>query len=732
LQHRTYCLAVAVILLSLDVSARAQNNSPPPQDDDVVRVRTDLVQTGVMVFDKQGHFVDGLQREQFELAVDGVRQPVTFFGQVKSGTTDEEAKLTEVRGVTTNSSVPKPPPTALVEEARRIIFFIDDLHLSLGSVGRTRQMLTRFLDHDMRPNDLVAIASTSGQIGFLQQFTEEKTVLRAAIGRLNYRPYNVRDMSRESTPMTEYMALTIERRDDSGVFRFYVDECLKYAPPRYTRSACEVEVNNRARQLLLQASAVTRSTYESLQNLMNSSAELRGRKIVFFVSDGFLLDTGPRNADPRGKLYQIIDAAQRSGVVVYTIDARGLVTNELDATNNVPFDPQGRLESASLREIPASQDAMHALASDTGGRALRNQNVFSPWINQILEESSNYYLLAWRPNNEEQATAEFHSVKVTVVGRPDLTVRLPRGFLRKSIANAALPAKPQEPKTPPQELGQALSAIYPKRDVQTSLFLNFLDTPEHGLVLTASVQVADAGLSFEAAKDKQTAVVDVAGVVVNDLGKQTSSFQTRLNITSGSNDPGSLRSTIYNYRVPLAPGLYQVRVAARDRESGRIGGATQWIEIPDLTSRRLTLSSLLLAQDAKRSGGPGENAGMAESEFSVDHRFSRNALLRFVVFIYNLGSNGKSDAHPSSVVRQIDLARQADAIVEAQILRGDQPVFTSSARKVTVAGDDPARIPYETEIPLNSLSPGRYVLQVTVTDRANHATAQRRTNLIIK
>lgn len=62
----------------------------------------------------------------------------------------------------------------------------------------------------MNENDRVAIASTSGDIGFLQQFTDNKSVLRAAAGRLIQHPYNVRDMTDVTTPMTEYMALTIE------------------------------------------------------------------------------------------------------------------------------------------------------------------------------------------------------------------------------------------------------------------------------------------------------------------------------------------------------------------------------------------------------------------------------------------------------------------------------------------------------------------------------------------
>jgi len=98
------------------------------------------------------------------------------------------------------------------------------------------------------------------------------------------------------------------------------------------------------------------------------------------------------------------------------------------------------------------------------------------------------------------------------------------------------------------------------------------------------VRVANDGLSFEAIDGKQVAAVDLVGVAVNDRGKPAGSFQTRLRINGGS--PASAAqngsSTIYNYRMPLAAGLYQVRIATRDINSGQVGSAQQWIEIPDL------------------------------------------------------------------------------------------------------------------------------------------------------
>ncbi|MFN2577964.1 MAG: hypothetical protein ABR607_09785 [Pyrinomonadaceae bacterium] len=258
-------------------------------------------------------------------------------------------------------------PEVNENRGRTIVFFIDDLHLSPDSLARTRKTLSHFIDNEMNENDRVAIASTSGDIGFLQQFTDYKSVPAAAAGRLNYHPYRVRDMTDSLTPMTEYMALAIERKDDPGVLEFYIDRCLKEAYPlRYRRETCDAQVKSRARLLLLQAASVILNTYASLESLMRWAALLPGRKLIFFISDGFLLDTGPRNADPRDKLRQITDAALHVGAVVYTIDARGLFSGQLDATNNVPFDPQNRLESASLREGAASQDALNALAGDTG------------------------------------------------------------------------------------------------------------------------------------------------------------------------------------------------------------------------------------------------------------------------------------------------------------------------------------------------------------------------------
>lgn len=698
----------------------AQQKQPPPsqQAEDVVRVNTNLVQTDLMVFDKQGHFVDGLQREQFELVVDGKPQAISFFEQVRAGSAKEEALK-----LNSTTALPAEKPSAVNENRGRIVvFFLDDLHLSLDSLTRTHKMFTQFIENDMGDNDRVAIASTSGDIGFLQQLTDNKAVLRAAVGRLRQHPYNVRDMTRETTPMTEYMALTIERKDDPGVFAFYVDECLKAAPPRYPRRSCEVEVVNRARLILVQAAAVIVNTYDSLESLMRTSARMSGRKLVFFISDGFLLDTGPRNADPRGKLTQITDAALRAGVVIYTIDARGLFSGQLDVTNNVPVDIQGRLENVSLREGAASQDALNALARDTGGRALRNTNYFDKWVNKILDETANYHLLAWRPNNEEEIAPAFKKIEVRVIGHPEYSVRLPRGFLSRTSASLTKPTDTvQRPQQVHEQMQQALTSLHPRREVPTSLSVVFLDTPEHGPVLTISIQVTNATLSYEELAGKQVAAVDVVGAAINDKGKPVETFQTRLKINADARATAQDNSvTIYNYRLSITPGLYQVRIATRDSRSGQVGSAQQWIEVPNLSLRRLSLSSLLLGlQNVQSKDTKGSPAGIPQVQFSTDHHFARNSRLPFITFIYN-ASRGPTGNSPPNVW------------VQTRILRAGKVVKSSPMQQVTVAAQDFARIACAGEISLDSVPAGLYLLQVTVTDQIARTTTSQQARITIE
>src|SRR4051812_48847331 len=119
-----------ICLITLSSIARAQQRQP--QTDEVLRITTELVQTDVMVFDKQGRFVDGLKKEDFEVQADGQAVEVNLFDRVVAGSAVEEAQVQAARG----SSNKTPPAFRGAMRGRSIIFFIDDMHLSAPSVEK--------------------------------------------------------------------------------------------------------------------------------------------------------------------------------------------------------------------------------------------------------------------------------------------------------------------------------------------------------------------------------------------------------------------------------------------------------------------------------------------------------------------------------------------------------------------------------------------------------------------
>ncbi|MBD0327622.1 MAG: hypothetical protein ICV68_14390, partial [Pyrinomonadaceae bacterium] len=168
-------------------------------------------------------------------------------------------------------------------------------------------------------------------------------------------------------------------------------------------------------------------------------------------------------------------------------------------------------------------------------------------------------------------------------------------------------------------------------------------------------------------------------------------------------------------RAPLAPGLYQVRVAARDERSRRTGSAMQWIEIPDLSKGNLSLSSLFLGERGAPTPETKEDAGPRAIMVNVDHRFQRSSVLRFQTYVYNAARGAGSP----------------DVRIQAQVFRNKRQVMSTSLDKVPVVGDL-ARLPFWSEIALQSLPPGRYVLQVTATDRVANRTATERVNFYVE
>jgi len=201
---RKACLSLVVIAFLLPVHAQQppqqdpptpwrvttpldppQQDKRPPDADDVVRITTNLVQIDAVVT-KDNKPVTDLTEDDFEVLEDGKPQFITNFSYISSVPKSADPPTTATSAKAKNAVMPPPPPFKPNEPHRTIAFVFDDIGSSAETVGSVRKQIRKFVEDEMQPNDLVAIIRTGGEVGALQQFTNDKRILLRAIENLRY------------------------------------------------------------------------------------------------------------------------------------------------------------------------------------------------------------------------------------------------------------------------------------------------------------------------------------------------------------------------------------------------------------------------------------------------------------------------------------------------------------------------------------------------------------------
>ncbi len=681
-----------------------------------IRVNVNLVQTDVMVFDRAGRFVDNLERDQFELHVDGKPQPLAFFELMNAGSANDRDLRSRL-----DQPAAKPgpsPPAGSFDAGRTLYFFVDDYHLSADSVLRVRKSLLHSIDSAMGVNDRAAIVLASGHAGFLEQLTENKQVLRSAVSKLNYVESGIPD--REPPIMQEYQALAIEQRN-SDVIDVFVEATMREhgMDPKY-RPLADRMVRDRAAALARRSGEITQRTLGSLADMVKASAAQPARKLVFFLSDGFLLQ--PQASSVFQQLSRVTDAAARAGILIYTLDARGLMPDLPDASVRVFKDPHGRLSGATGSPALAAQDGLYDLAAETGGRFLHDTNVLDAAMNNALAETSRYYLLGWHLEGELEGSHKRSVITVSVPGRPEFTVRVRQGSLDLVLLAANNRSDAEKTVAPGNKssdpLLDAIKAPYPDTAFSPLLYAARMHELNKGWRLAIGVEAPGRMLRYVEDHARRKASVEVLGIVLNEKGESVASFRQKI----AADQATTLESPPdidYSRLIPVEPGLYQVRVAARDEASGQVGSARQWIEIPVFAPGRLSLSSIFFsAQTSISQTGPSSAGKPDRLDLNISRRYGASSQLCFVLQVYNAAR--RSD----SALPEVALA--------TRLYRGSQVVVDAPPRPIDMSGNqDPARVSYGASLALEGLPAGSYYLEVTVTDKVTNSSVVERSGLTI-
>ena len=688
-------------ILALAFAAVAQKPSPTPPADDVVKISTTLIQLDVIVTDSKGNVVKGLNPEDFEVYENGEKQKITNFSFVSS----VKEKTETVKKQNDKVAVPVPPAELKPEQVKRTMaLVVDDLSLSFQSAYYVRRALKKFVDEQMQDGDLVAIIRTGAGIGALQQFTSDKRQLYAAIEKVKWNPTG---------------------RGGVGAFAPIRDNDRIVNPD-------ETEEDREARRSFergfedFRGSYFATGTLGALRFIVTGMKELPGRKSVILFSDGFkILQKDEQGFTEGGMvlqfLRQLVDTANRASVVFYTIDARGLVTTGLSAEDDVNASPERLQEILSDRsnELFDTQAGLTYLAQQTGGFAVINNNDISSGVRRVLDDQS-YYLIAYEPDSDtfDPKIRRFNKIDIKVKNK-DLKVRYRSGFFNVADGGSVPVANTNQ--NPTQQIASALTSPFAVNDISLRLNALFGNSAAQGSFMRPLLHINAQDLKFtDEPNGNKKAVFEILAVTFGENGTAIDQLSRSYTIQVNSEIYQKILKNgfVYHFILPIKkPGAYQFRVAIRDAQAGKVGSASQFIEVPNLEKENLTLSGIVLENltekqwEAFAAATPDLSSNQPKQSSDAPNpmndtslrRFKRGTILRYGFEIYKA---------------KLDAAKKPNLINQIRIFRDGKLLLEGKPTPVDVTGQtDLERIKYTGAVNLAAaMQAGDYILQIVVTD----------------
>jgi VWFA-related protein len=683
----------------------------------------DLVTVDVVVLDGKGEPVLGLTRRDFTVLEDGRPQEIREFQSVELPPAAPSSLVPAHSSLDRPSSLDPLRPSAGPISAnsmvagrlagRAFVLVYDDVSLSREQGAEARKAIRRFVETGVTSEDTVSLVTTSGGGLFHARTADDRARLLSLLDGVEGK--YIYDTSAER--MTDYEALRIHINQDTivaaRVKRRYEnyrvaglepvttpnarDDMPKVGETRGDVGVIEPYIESRAAAVYSDAVGRNRRTMEILERALDALRTTRGRKSVVLVSKGFIHDQETRG------FRDVTEAARRSNVAIYFVDARGLIstTSNFTASEGSPID--ARDIGATLADIALDAEGAVAVAENTGGFAIRNTNDLGSGLLRVARESTSYYLVGYVPPSGK-ADGKFRRIEVKVA-RPGVRVRARKGyFATDAKAAAAANVADLDP-----DVRRALDAPRDAADLPMRATALVFDRAGEGarVVVAADVDAKYFELQPDDA-NRLRGVVEFAASATHLGTGQVFRFEqtTELNLRLETKRQIDVWWYPVSREFTLPPGPYQARVVVRDRASRRLGSVTHSFEVPPLDDFRV--SSPILTDQIQ-----ADAAGIATPKpVLVARRVFASGTTLFCQFtIYNAAL--------------AESTRQASVTGAWVLRRADGSVVRQSAPRAVTPGPDGA-LTRLYGVALAGLEPGRYELVLVVRDELRRQTVERR------
>lgn len=727
--------ATILALVGGVAGAFGQQAAGPEQSSAVIRSETRLVLVDTVVTDKKGDYIRDLTMKDFRVWEDNKEQQVKTF------------------------SFESDPASPSKNEQHYLVLYFDMAGMKVGDQMYARQAALKFLDANMGPNRLMAVADFTGTLKITQNFTGDAERLKQAVNGVKVSTVTVAG---------EYASL---------------------GAPSLGQAAADFG---------------TRDALWALRNLAKGLGTVPGRKTVVFFSSGFVVD-----AELQSELTAVIDACNKANVAVYPIDVRGLVAptgrvspgpldnskvhlvlasynlqhgggasggssgggrpgggtgggttggnaggnrgggtggnrggtvapsgtnsgrtgtlNQNTMGMNNPYNQARSIVPPLPPSTMANQAVLYQLASGTGGFVIVNTNDLLGGLQKIEKEQNEYYVLGYSPEQEAKDDS-CHTIKVKV-DRGGTIVRSRSGYCNDKPLDLLAGTSVGK------EL-EARAASAAAGNVAASMELPFFYTAPNTARVTVALEIPPGAFKFEKAKGKFHSEVHVLGIAYSAADdKVAAKFSDTVKLEFENKkemEEFQSRPMHYDSQFNVASGQYKLKVVFSSGD-GSFGKAEMPLSIDSYDSKKFGLSGIAFSKEVRR---------VSDLDVGLDTVLLENKtpLVSSGMELTPSGSNTFSKSGPAAVYVEVYdplLVEQAPPKVGLQMRivdrkTGDQKLDTGFISMAANIRSGNAMVPCGLKMPVETLAPGMYRAELKAIDTAGNASVVRQADFAVQ
>jgi len=658
----------------------------------VIRSAVDLVQIDVQVVDRDGKPVKGLTQNQFRVVEDGKEQKVSTFEyfdveKIETAAAADTAPITIALGAIA-------PPAQLqqqVKDRRLTVLFFDMSSLEPDQLLRSIAASDKFVRTQMSPADLVGIVIFGNQLSVIADLTNDKAFLERALSAL--KPGADAQLAALADAAAQPSDFTSSEDTDAA----------------FTADNTEFNIFNTDRKL---------AAIEAVADILK---DIPGRKSVVHFTGG-ITQTGEEN---RSQLRAATDAANRSNVSIYTVDARGLLAEIPggDATTGAAsgtsmFNGNSVYTQTQSRED--SRETLATLASDTGGKSFFDLGDFGDAFRAVQDDGTGYYLVGYY-STDGARDGRWRNVKVSVANLPAGShIHYREGYYAEKEFGVYTTEDRE------RQLEDAMSSETPVVELPVAVETAAFRLSDTQIFVPIAAKLASSALQWaQKSGRRQTAFDFAAEIRVANTPRVVGALRDTITVQLDTARFAQVQqqSLLYQGGIILAPGNYTLKFLARENESGRVGTFEENLSLPAPQLDKLQLSSVLLSSQLEtvrktsevKTQALAEDARLQSSPLDVEGQRIVPSVTRvftdqqMLYVFFQAYPPAKSD--PSG-------------------LRAGLVLFRNGARVNQTPMVEPAEIDpkngtasFRISLPLNGIAPGRYTLQAVAVEAGTQQAA---------